>query len=86
MATRESDAEPLSERPASDEELALIIALRAGDEASFTAVVEQYHARLIRLALMFVTDRAVAEEVVQEAWIGVLQGIDRFEGRSSFRT
>jgi RNA polymerase sigma-70 factor, ECF subfamily len=64
----------------------LLLALRRRDEQAFTALVDRYHARLIRLACLFVANQAVAEEVVQETWIGVLQGIDRFEGRSSFRT
>jgi RNA polymerase sigma-70 factor (ECF subfamily) len=64
----------------------LIHALRQGDESSFTTLIETYHASLIRIALLFVRDREVAEEVAQETWIGVLRGIDRFEGRSSIRT
>ena len=41
---------------------------------------------MLRVALMYVPSRAVAEEVVQEAWLGVLTGIDRFEQRSSLKT
>lgn len=70
---------------ASDDEQ-LVIALRRRDEAAFAALVDCYHARLVRLALHYVPTQAVAEEVAQETWIGVLQGIGRFEGRSSFRT
>ena len=70
---------------ASDDE-GLVLALRHRDEAAFAALVERYHPQLVRLAAQFVPNRAVAEEVAQETWIGVLQGIDRFEGRSSFRT
>jgi RNA polymerase sigma-70 factor (ECF subfamily) len=69
-----------------DDDAALILALRRRDEQAFTDLVDRYHARLVRLASLFVSNRAVAEEVAQETWIGVLQGIDRFEGRSSFRT
>ena len=61
-------------------------ALRAGDEAAFMAVVERHHASLLRVAQIFVSSRAVAEEVVQETWIAVLKGLDRFEGRSSLKT
>jgi RNA polymerase sigma-70 factor (ECF subfamily) len=64
----------------------LIRALRGRDEAAFAALVDQYHGSLVRLAMVYVSSRAVAEDVVQETWIGVLQGIDRFEGRSAFRT
>jgi RNA polymerase sigma-70 factor (ECF subfamily) len=48
--------------------------------------VERYHASLVRLALLYVPNRAVAEDVAQEAWLGVLQGIGRFEARSSLKT
>jgi RNA polymerase sigma-70 factor, ECF subfamily len=69
-----------------DDDEQLLRALRRRDEQAFAALVDRYHARLVRLARLFVANEAVAEEVVQETWIGVLQGIDRFEGRSSFRT
>lgn len=61
-------------------------ALRNGDEDAFVSLVERYHASLVRLAQVYVRDRAVAEEVAQEAWLGVIRGIDRFEGRSSLKT
>ncbi|HLB62229.1 MAG TPA: sigma-70 family RNA polymerase sigma factor [Actinomycetota bacterium] len=69
-----------------DRDLDLLDALRAGDDDAFMELVERYQAMMLRIAAMFVPSRAVAEEVVQETWLGVLQGIDRFEGRSSFRT
>ena len=68
------------------EDLLLLTRLRAGDEAAFVYLVEAHHASMVRLAMSFVTDRSVAEEVAQEAWLGVLKGIDRFEGRSSLKT
>ena len=68
------------------DEAATIAALRAGDEAAFTELVRQYQPVMMRLAQAFTPTRAVAEEVVQETWLGVLRGIDRFEGRSSLRT
>ncbi|MGH2460784.1 MAG: RNA polymerase sigma factor [Chloroflexota bacterium] len=72
--------------PTSQDEPVLIAALRRGDERVFTSLIERYHASLVRLATVFVGDRAVAEEVAQETWLGVLHGIDRFEGRSSIKT
>ncbi len=64
----------------------VVAALRAGDEQAFAALVEEYGATMLRVAQMYVSSRAVAEEVVQEAWLGVLSGIGRFEGRSSLKT
>jgi RNA polymerase sigma-70 factor (ECF subfamily) len=64
----------------------LIEAAKAGDEAAFATLVDRYHASLVRVARMFVKDDQTAEEVAQDTWIAVLEGIDRFEGRSSFRT
>jgi RNA polymerase sigma-70 factor, ECF subfamily len=60
--------------------------LRAGDEAAFAAVMREYGGAMLRVAQMYVSSRSVAEEVVQEAWLGVLKGIGRFEGRSSLKT
>jgi RNA polymerase sigma-70 factor (ECF subfamily) len=64
----------------------LVEALRAGDEAAFTRLVDELTPALMRVALMHVPSRAVAEEVVGDTWVGVIKGIDRFEGRSSLRT
>lgn len=71
---------------ASRDDLALVERLRAGDERAFMMLVEQHQAAMLRIALMYVSSRAVAEDAVQEAWLGVVRGIDRFEGRSSLRT
>jgi RNA polymerase sigma-70 factor (ECF subfamily) len=68
------------------DELQLLESLRRGDERAFAAFVEEHGATMLRLARLYVRERAVAEEVVQEAWLGVLRGIDRFEGRSALRT
>jgi len=71
--------------PNTDEQQ-LLQALRAGDEAAFQALVERDHASMTRLARSFVDSDAVAEEVTQEAWVAVLNGIHAFEGRSALRT
>jgi RNA polymerase sigma-70 factor (ECF subfamily) len=68
------------------DERRLIEALRAGDEAAFAELVSACGPMLMRLALAHTPSRAVAEEVVQDTWLAVLNGIDRFEGRSSLRT
>ena len=68
------------------EDAALVAALRAGDEAAFMALVERLQPQMLRIARMYVSTRAVAEEVVQEAWVGVLKGLHAFQGRSSLRT
>lgn len=74
------------EQPAQFEELQIVQALRAGDERVFEQLVRMYQGMLLRVAQMYVSSRAVAEEVVQETWLAVLNGIDRFEGRSSLKT
>jgi RNA polymerase sigma-70 factor, ECF subfamily len=64
----------------------VVAALKRGDATVFAALVDEYSPGLMRMARMYIRDRAVAEEVVQETWIAVLRGIDRFEGRSSLKT
>ncbi len=71
---------------AATEEAALLARLRAGDERAFEALVERHYPTMLAVARHYVSSRAVAEEVVQEAWLGVIGGLDRFEGRSSLRT
>jgi RNA polymerase sigma-70 factor, ECF subfamily len=72
--------------PSSSEEADLVARLRAGDERAFEALVERHYGMMLAVARGYVRTRAVAEEVVQEAWVGVLNGIARFEGRSSLKT
>ena len=72
--------------PSGLDEQSLLMRLRDGDEAAFADLVGMYHPAMVRLALLHVRSRAVAEEVAQEAWLGLLRGLDRFEGRSSLRT
>jgi RNA polymerase sigma-70 factor, ECF subfamily len=64
----------------------LVALLRTGDESAFAALVDRYHASMLRLAVLYVRDHPVAEEVVQEAWLGVLRGLERFEMRASLKT
>ncbi|HMC81305.1 MAG TPA: sigma-70 family RNA polymerase sigma factor [Acidimicrobiia bacterium] len=64
----------------------VVEALRRGDESAFASLIDRYHNSLLRLALSYVATREQAEDVVQETWMGVLAGIDRFEGRSSLKT
>jgi RNA polymerase sigma-70 factor (ECF subfamily) len=68
------------------EESELLARLRTGDERAFETLVERHYPTMLAVARHYVKTRAVAEEVVQDAWLGVLNGIDRFEGRSSLRT
>ncbi len=64
----------------------MLTRLRGGDEAAFRELVERHHRVMTRVALEFVPSRAVADEVVQETWLAVIRGIDRFEQRSSLKT
>ena len=72
--------------PNADDDPAIVRALRSGDEAAFMALVERHQGQMLRIARMYVPTQAVAEEVVQDAWLGVLRGLEGFEGRSSLRT
>lgn len=60
--------------------------LREGDEKAFVLIVARYHQALLRLARTMVSSEEVAEEIVQDTWMGVVRGIEGFEGRSSFKT
>jgi RNA polymerase sigma-70 factor (ECF subfamily) len=64
----------------------LLPRLRAGDERAFEELVASHQRTMLSVARTYVSSRAVAEEVVQEAWLGVIRGLDRFEGRSSLTT
>ena len=64
----------------------VIARLKRGDEEAFDELVNQHHSTLIRMAMSYVADRDVAEEVVQDTWMAVIESLDRFEGRSSLRT
>jgi RNA polymerase sigma-70 factor, ECF subfamily len=68
------------------EEMRLVERLRNRDEQAFEQLIRMYQSALVRVAQMYVSSRAIAEDVVQESWLAVLNGIDRFEGRSSLKT
>jgi RNA polymerase sigma-70 factor (ECF subfamily) len=69
-----------------DDDAALLAALRSGDERAFGRLVERYQPSLVRVARQYVPTQEIAEDVAQEAWLGLLRGLDSFEGRSSLRT
>src|SRR3954452_20739983 len=68
----------------SDEQI--LTALKRGDEAAFIQLVERHQTLMLRVARRYVRSTAVAEDVVQETWLGVINGLDRFEGRASLKT
>ena len=80
-ATRQPPAPPSGE-----EERAVLARLRAGDRAAFAELVARHGGTMLHVAMTFVRERATAEEVVQDAWLGLLDGLDRFEARASLRT
>lgn len=69
-----------------DSEQQLLARLRQRDAAAFDELVVKHHGALIRMAMGHVADRETAEEVIQDTWMAVIEGLDRFEGRSSLRT
>src|SRR5918912_2474819 len=75
-----------AELRAGDPDASLLAALRAGDEDAFATLVTRYHASLKRVARAYVSTDGVAEEVVQETWLAVIDGLSRFEQRSSLKT
>lgn len=68
------------------EDADIIQGLRRGDESVFVSLFSSYQTSLLRLAMMYTRDQQVAEEIVQETWLAVLKGIQRFEGRSALKT
>lgn len=87
MGTRCGQVSPgVGSLSAGTEDHAFVEALRNGDESAFAALIDRYHVLMIRIAGRYVSSESVAEEVVQDTWIGVLQGINRFGARSSLKT
>jgi RNA polymerase sigma-70 factor, ECF subfamily len=70
----------------STDDATLVRDLCAGDESAFRHILDAYSGLLLRLARTYVPTHAAAEEVVQDTWLGVIKGLDRFEGRSSLKT
>lgn len=68
------------------EDSALLDALRRGDEAAFARLIGEHHASLRRVARLYVANASIADEVVQDTWLGVIRGVWAFEGRSSLKT
>ena len=81
--------DPASRSPtlrAVEMDVELLSRVRNGDEEAFVMLVARYQQPMLRLARSMVPSQAVAEEAVQDTWLGVVRGIERFEGRSSFKT
>jgi len=64
----------------------IITGLKQREESAFHFLIDRYHASLVRIAMLYISDRAAAEEIAQETWLKVLEGIDRFEKRSTLKT
>lgn len=69
-----------------DEDADLVAGLKRRDEAAFVTLVTRYQRPLLRLAVVYCRNTAIAEEIVQDTWLGVIRGIDRFEERAAFKT
>jgi RNA polymerase sigma-70 factor, ECF subfamily len=82
----ETEGHELLDRSERESDAALLAALRAGDAQAFARLVDRHHAALVRVARQYVATREAAEDVAQDAWLGLLRGLDAFEGRSSLRT
>lgn len=68
------------------DDAALVRRVQGGDRAAFAGLVRRHGGALLRFTRLFVREESVAEEVVQETWMAVLEGLDGFEGRASFKT
>jgi RNA polymerase sigma-70 factor (ECF subfamily) len=69
-----------------DDEARLVADLRAGNEKAFASLLDRYYAPMLRVARTYVATKEAAEDVVSETFLGVIEGIDRFEGRSTLKT
>ena len=75
----------MAQRP-EEEEAARLARLRSGDEMAFAALVDQLHGGLVSFARTFTSSPSLAEDIVQETWLGVIRGLGAFDGRSSLKT
>jgi RNA polymerase sigma-70 factor (ECF subfamily) len=73
-------------QPSVDDDGDLVAGLKRGDEAAFVTLVRRYQPPLLRLAIVYCRNLALAEEIVQDTWLGVIRGIGRFEERATFKT
>lgn len=89
MSSADAKSHPLRSRACDDGEPAdarLVQRLRGGDTEAFAEIVQAWSPMMLHVARMYVSTEASAQEVVQEAWLAMIQGLDKFEGRSSLRT
>jgi RNA polymerase sigma-70 factor, ECF subfamily len=86
MPGRTGDPLPTMAAGSAAEDLEVVDRLRAGDEQAFQALVERWSPAMLRLARTFVSSTQSAEDAVQDAWLGVLRGLDGFEGRATLRS
>ena len=86
IAQRDARAFVATATEASKDEQRLVRALREGDEQAFASLLDLYHGSLVRFARLFLRCREDAEDVAQETWLGVVRGLNCFEGRSSLKT
>lgn len=78
--------EPAAGTQGSDEDAVLVRRAREGDEAAFARLVDRHAAAMLRFARVYTDDAALAEDAVQDAWLGFVRGLDRFQGRATVRT
>jgi RNA polymerase sigma-70 factor, ECF subfamily len=86
VSTRPVESRPNALSVQVDPDTALLVRLRAGDENAFAQVVDAWSPMLLRVARTFVSTDASAQEIVQETWLAVVRGLERFEGRSTLKT
>lgn len=86
QVTHETDRPTTTAQPQREDDQILLARLRAGDQAAFAGIVKAWSPVMLHIARGYVADRATAEDVVQDTWLGFIKGLSRFEGRSSLRS